>query len=104
MAGSCFGLLGALNHPGSDRETRTTMADADVPAREHLRQLVNGYQVTQAIHVAVVLGLPELLTAGPRSVSDLAAQTGSDRESLYRLLRAVTSVGLLRTSGEGDGR
>jgi hypothetical protein len=80
------------------------MADVDVPARERLRQLVNGYQVTQAIHVAVVLGLPELLAAGPRSVSDLAAQTGSDHESLHRLLRALTSVGLLRTSGEDDGR
>jgi DNA-binding PadR family transcriptional regulator len=80
------------------------MTDAEVPPRERLRQLVNGYQVTQAIHVAVVLGLPDLLAAGPRSASDLVAATGSHPGSLYRLLRALTSVGLLRTSGEDDNR
>ena len=37
-------------------------------------------------------------------MSDLAAQTGSHPGSLYRLLRAITSVGLLRTSGEADER
>jgi hypothetical protein len=80
------------------------MTDADAPPRERLRQLVNGYQVTQAIHVAVVLGLPDLLADGPRSASDLAAETGSHPGSLYRLLRALTSVGVLRTSGEDDDR
>jgi hypothetical protein len=80
------------------------MADSAVPPRDRLRQLVNGYQVTQAIHVAVVLGLPDLLASGPRSASDLAAETGTHSESLYRLLRAVTSVGLLRTSGDDDDR
>lgn len=80
------------------------MTDAEVPPRELLRQLVNGYQVTQAIHVAVVLGLPELLASGPRSAPDLAAETRSHPESLYRLLRAVTSVGVLRTSGDEGER
>jgi DNA-binding PadR family transcriptional regulator len=80
------------------------MTDADVPPRERLRQLVNGYQVTQAIHVAVVLGVPDLLADGPRSASNLAAETGSHPGSLYRLLRALTSVGVLRTSGEDDDR
>ena len=78
------------------------MTDADLPPRERLRQLVNGYQVTQAIHVAVALGLPDLLAAGPRPVSDLVEETGSHPGSLYRLLRALTAIGLLRTSG-GDG-
>jgi DNA-binding transcriptional ArsR family regulator len=85
-------------------QTSRTMTDVEVAARERLRQLVNGYQVTQAIHVAIDLGLPDLLAAGPRSASDLAAQTGSHHGSLYRLLRAITSVGLLRTSGDGGGR
>jgi len=80
------------------------MTDAEVPPRELLRQLVNGYQVTQAIHVAVVLGLPDLLASGPRSAPDLAAETRSHPESLYRLLRAVTSVGVLRTSGDEGER
>lgn len=34
-----------------------------------LRQLIDGYQVSQAIHVAVVLGIADLLAEGPRSSS-----------------------------------
>ena len=30
-----------------------------------LRYLINGYQVSQAIHVAVTLGIPDLLAHGP---------------------------------------
>jgi hypothetical protein len=65
-----------------------------------LRRLVDGYQVSQAIHVAATLGIAELLTNGPRSDEELAAATDTDRRSLYRLLRALTSVGVFR---EEDG-
>jgi hypothetical protein len=61
-----------------------------------LRRLVNGYQVTQAIHVAAVLGIADLLADGPRSSDDLAAATDSHPGALYRLLRALASVGVFR--------
>jgi O-methyltransferase/methyltransferase family protein len=61
-----------------------------------LRRLVNGYQVTQAIHVAAVLGVADLLADGPRSSDDLAAATETDPGALYRLLRALASVGVFR--------
>lgn len=61
-----------------------------------LRRLVNGYQVTQAIHVAAVLGIADLLAAGPRTSDDLAAATGAHPDALYRLLRALTGVGVFR--------
>jgi hypothetical protein len=51
------------------------------------RRLVNGYQVTQAIHVAAVLGIADLLADGPRTSDDLAA-TESHPGALYRQLRA----------------
>jgi hypothetical protein len=59
-----------------------------------MRRLVNGYQVSQVLHVAVVLGLPDLLAAGPRSVGDLAEATGCHARSLYRLLRALAGIGV----------
>ena len=34
--------------------------------------LVNGYRVSQAIHVAAALGVADLLKDGPRSSDDLA--------------------------------
>src|SRR6266851_7194491 len=60
-----------------------------------VRRLVNGYQVSQAIHVLVRLEIPDRLTDGPRSASDLAVEAGAHEPSLYRLLRAVAAVGLL---------
>src|SRR5829696_566495 len=65
-----------------------------------LRRLVNGYQVTQAIHVAAKLGLADLLADGPRASDDLARATGSHADALYRLLRALASVGVVREEAE----
>lgn len=57
-------------------------------------RLVNGYQVSQALHVAVVLGVSDLLAAGPRRVAEVAEETGCHSQSLYRLLRALASIGV----------
>src|SRR5262245_20849030 len=65
-----------------------------------LRDLLDGYRVTQAIHVAVTLGVPDLLAEGPRTSAELAAATGSNEDALGRLLRALASVGVLREDDE----
>ncbi len=61
-----------------------------------IRQLVDGYQVSQAMHVAAVLGLADLLVTGAMTSDDLAGETGSDAPSLYRLLWALAAVGVFR--------
>ena len=66
-----------------------------------LRQLVNGYQVTQAIHVAAVLGIVDRLVDESQSSDALAVAVGADPDALYRLLRALASIGVLR---EENGR
>jgi hypothetical protein len=65
-----------------------------------LLRLVNGYQVTQAIRTAVELGVADLLAEGPRASDDLAAAAGAHPATLYRLLRALASVGVLREEPE----
>jgi len=62
--------------------------------RAILLKLLNGYQVTQAIHVSAVLGLADLLQEGVTSTDDLADRTGTDPGTLYRLLRALAAVGV----------
>jgi hypothetical protein len=59
-----------------------------------LSRLLNGYRVTQAIHVAAVLGVSDLLADGPLSVSELADRAGAHPHTLYRLMRALESLGL----------
>jgi hypothetical protein len=66
-----------------------------------LLQLVQAFRVSQALHVAATLGIADLLAAGPRSADDLARATGAHPRALYRLLRAVASVGVLTEDGAG---
>jgi hypothetical protein len=66
-----------------------------------LRRLINGYQITQAVHVAAVLGIADLLADGPRTSDELAEATGTHAATLYRLLRALASVGVFE---EADGK
>jgi precorrin-6B methylase 2 len=77
------------------------MNDARPSPSVTLRRLVNGYQVSQAIHVAATLGIADRLADGPRTSDELAAAVGAHAPSLYRLLRALAAVGVLH---EEDGR
>jgi len=58
-----------------------------------LRYLLN-YDTTQMIYVVARLGIADLLVDGPRHADDLARTVGAHPRSLYRLLRALTHVGV----------
>jgi len=47
-----------------------------------LRRLTNGYQVTQAIHVAAALGIADRLRDGPRDSDALAQETATHAPAL----------------------
>jgi hypothetical protein len=68
---------------------------------QHLNQLICGYWHSQCVYVAAKLGIADLLANGPRSLDDLAKQTGTHRPSLFRLLRALASLGVF---AEGPGQ
>src|SRR5688500_18380664 len=78
------------------RDMRGESTMREEPPAVALRRLVNGYQVSQAIHVATVLGVADHLAGGPRSSDELAVATGSHPDALYRLLRALAAVGVFR--------
>lgn len=66
-----------------------------------LARLLSGFQVTQTIHAAAELGVADHLADDARSSDELAEATGADAATLYRLLRALASLGILE---EADGR
>ncbi len=66
-----------------------------------LIELLLGYQRTQLLSVAAKLGLADLLAAGPQSVEALAAATNADAPSLYRVLRALASLGVFAERADG---
>ena len=67
-----------------------------------LMRLINGYQVSQALHVAATLGVADQLKDGPKSFDALAQACGAHPASLYRLLRALTAVGVFRETGNKE--
>jgi len=69
------------------------------PSPPVLFQMATGYWVCQAIYVAAKLGIADLLKGGPQSCVALAASTGSDAPSLFRLMRALSSVEIFSQVG-----
>jgi len=67
---------------------------------DELRRLLAGYQVSQAVHVAAVLGIADLLADGPRTSDELAEETGADPDALFRLLRALVVVEIVEADGD----
>lgn len=63
-------------------------------AQDQLAHLMSGYWYTQAIYVAAKLRLAELLKDGPKTADELAPAAGANARPLYRLLRALASVGI----------
>lgn len=59
-------------------------------------QMATGYWISKMIYCAARLNLADLLADGPATTSVLAARSGCHEESLYRLLRALASLGVFR--------
>jgi hypothetical protein len=59
-----------------------------------LLAVVRGYQRSRALTVAAELGIADLLRDGPQDADELAAATGTHAPTLYRLLRALASIGI----------
>jgi hypothetical protein len=66
-----------------------------------LRQLIMGFRTTQLVYAAAKLGLADALQDGPQDVAHLAAWTGSQPHTLRRLLRALTSLGIVAETSDG---
>jgi hypothetical protein len=70
-------------------------------APAEIMKMATGYWIAQALYVAAKLKLADQLKGGPRTSADLAAATGTHPQALYRLLRALASVGVF---AEENGR
>jgi hypothetical protein len=73
----------------------------DADPREALLDLSTGYWRSQAIYVAAKLGVADLVHEGPKSTEELARATQTHAPSLYRLLRALASVGVFAEDPQG---
>jgi O-methyltransferase/methyltransferase family protein len=65
-------------------------------------QFITGFWMSRAVYLVAKLGIPDLLQSGPKSAEELAQATETHAPSLYRVLRALASIGVVKT--ETDGR
>ncbi len=77
------------------------MAQDSTPPADALLPLITGYTSAQVIHVAVQIGLADLLAEGARSLEELAAATGAHEPSLGRLVRALAPLGIVAEAEGG---
>jgi hypothetical protein len=59
-----------------------------------LYRLGTGHIISASLHVILTLEIADRLLAGPKSIDDLAAETGVQADPLYRVMRLLASVGL----------
>jgi O-methyltransferase/methyltransferase family protein len=64
------------------------------PSMQVMQLLWPGAVAVQAIHVAAKLFVADHVAGGPKTVAELAEATKTDRASLGRLLRALSSLGI----------
>ncbi|MDQ6775624.1 MAG: acetylserotonin O-methyltransferase [Actinomycetota bacterium] len=64
--------------------------------------LLSSVFVVQALHVAVELGLADLLATGSRSLEELAGACWADQAALRRLLRMLAAYGVFREDEAGS--
>jgi hypothetical protein len=75
--------------------TAAREAPPQSPRAVALMQMLAGRWVSGAVSTAAKLGLADRLAARPRTSAELASEIGVHAASLYRLLRALASLGLL---------
>ncbi len=65
-----------------------------------LDKMITGYWISQAIYAAAKFDIAEHLAGGDKTVDELATATGTNADALYRLLRALASVGIFVEVGK----
>jgi hypothetical protein len=71
------------------------MSSHDLPPPAQLLNLIIGKSITQTIVSAVELGLIDAIADATRSADDVASATGVTRDGAYRVLRALSVIGIL---------
>lgn len=72
------------------------MTDDRQNAAATLRQMLTSFWMTESLYAAAELGVADAIAGGAQEVGDIARRTGADEGSLYRLLRALASIGVFR--------
>jgi hypothetical protein len=91
-------VVQAIDHV---RAGLATLHRSSVPGNIALLELATGAWTTQVLYVAAKLGIADQLANGPARAQDIAVRVGAEPDAVYRLMRALTSRGVLRHRRDG---
>ena len=77
------------------------LQENQLPLPAQILQIITNFWTCRAVYVLARLGIPDLLKSGPKTAGELAESTGMHAPSLYRLLRALASTGILASHPDG---
>jgi hypothetical protein len=72
----------------------------DEAAARQIQELGIGIWAFQCLYSVTKLGVPDSLSAGPKSAEELARDVGAHPETLLRVLRYLSSLGVFEMKGE----
>ncbi|MDM8555642.1 methyltransferase [Desulfococcaceae bacterium HSG7] len=70
------------------------MKPNELPPQAQLMQFIIGKWISKPVYAAAELGIADMLAEGPKSIDELALESRSHAPSLYRMMRALASVGI----------
>jgi hypothetical protein len=74
----------------------------ELAAANQMVQWMTGKWISHAIYAAAKLSIADILQDGEKTLVELAERTSTHAPSLYRLLRALASIGIFRESAPGS--
>ncbi|MBD2178854.1 methyltransferase [Pseudanabaena sp. FACHB-1998] len=77
------------------------MNPPQLPLHIQLMQMMTGYWVSQCIYVAAKLGVADRLIEAPQTYQAIADSTNTNASALYRVLRALASIGIFTETESG---
>lgn len=78
----------------------TTLDQVAFPPPVQMIQMLTGFETSQALYVMAKLDIPTLLSDGPQSFAQLAAQTKTNPDALERIIRFLATIGVFRTKDD----
>jgi O-methyltransferase/methyltransferase family protein len=72
----------------------------ELPPPVLMLRMMQGFWISRAIYVAAKLGIADLLKDGPKTSEELAEAAAAHAASLYRVLRALASIGVFVEDAE----
>jgi hypothetical protein len=76
------------------------MTSKQVPPYAQMMQFILGNWISKPIYVAAELGIADMVADRPKSIDELAHMSKTHGPSLYRVMRALASVGIFLETSE----